>query len=319
MPWNCVTGAVGQFESTTASRRNFLGNSLVLAALGVMPQLAHTAGASPVARMIPCDRRQLAVVGLGTWQTFDVGNNGTVRSSLGKLLSRFAELGGELIDSSPMYGSAESVVGELVEERHLRDRIFLATKVWTQGMESGIAQMEESFRRFRTARLELLQIHNLQDWKVHLPTLRKWKAEGNIRYLGITHYHSSAYKEIEQILRKETVDFLQVNYSLAEPESARRLLPLAAERGIAVIANRPFAEGRLFAGVKGKVLPAEASALGCGTWAQLFLRWILANPAVTCVIPATNRMEHLEDNMGAAAIRLPGPEDQHALARMAGF
>ncbi|MFA4969986.1 MAG: aldo/keto reductase [Sulfuritalea sp.] len=300
-----------------SSRRRFLHNSLALSGLAMMPSLANAA--TPASRVIPADGRRLAVVGLGTWQTFDVGRDAAARDNLGRLLSRFVELGGELIDSSPMYGSAESVVGDLAGARKLRGRLFLATKVWTSGRDAGIAQMEESLRRLKSPRIELMQIHNLKDWKLHLPVLRAWKAEGRIRYLGITHYSPGAYAEIEDILRTEPLDFLQINYSLAEQDSARRLLPLAAERGVAVIANRPFAEGALFGRVKDRTLPAAAADHGCRSWAQLFLRWILAHPAVTCAIPASNRIEHLEDNMAAGMGALPRFEEQKALARMAGF
>lgn len=306
-------------ETAVPGRRHFLGSALALSALTVMPQPAHASTSAQATRLIPSDGRRLAVVGLGTWQTFDVGNDVTARDNLGRLLSRFADLGGELIDSSPMYGSAESVVGNLVHDKALRQRVLLATKVWTRGKASGIAQMTESLRRLRTSRIDLVQVHNLQDWQLHLPSLRAWKAEGRIRYLGITHYSASAYAEIEAILRQEALDFLQINYSLAEPESARRLLPLAAERGVAVIVNRPFAEGALFSAVSGRTLPAEAASHGCGSWAQLFLRWILAHPAVSCVIPASRRIEHLEDNMAAGATALPDFGEQKALARMAGF
>ena len=285
----------------------------------MMSPLAHAAAPSPATRIIPADGRRLAVVGLGTWQTFDVGTNAAARDNLGKLLSRFVELGGEVIDSSPMYGSSESVVGDLVSERKLRERLFFATKVWTSGKAAGIAQMEESLRRLKSPRIELMQIHNLQDWKLHLPVLREWKAAERIRYLGITHYSRGAYAEIEDILRTEPLDFLQINYSLAEQESARRLLPLAAEHGVAVIANQPFAAGALFSRVKDRTLPAAAADHGCRSWAQLFLRWILAHSAVTCAIPASNRIEHLEDNMAAGMGALPGFEEQKALARMAGF
>lgn len=284
----------------------------------MMPPLAHAAPA-PATRAIPGDGRRLPAVGLGTWQTFDVGADAAARANLGRLLERFVELGGEVIDSSPMYGSAEGVVGDLARERGLRRRLFLATKVWTRGTGAGVAQMQESLRRLGSERIELMQVHNLLDWKQHLPTLRAWKAEGRIRYLGISHYHASAYAEVEEILRSEALDFLQINYSLAEPESARRLLPLAAERGVAVIANRPFAEGALFRTVQGRTLPAAAADHGCRSWAQLFLRWILAHPALTCAIPASNRLDHLEDNMAAAMSPLPAPGEQPLLARMAGF
>ncbi|MCK9381582.1 MAG: aldo/keto reductase [Sulfuritalea sp.] len=301
------------------SRRNFLQHTIALSGLAMMSPLAHAAAPSPATRIIPADGRRLAVVGLGTWQTFDVGTNAAARDNLGKLLSRFVELGGEVIDSSPMYGSSESVVGDLVSERKLRERLFFATKVWTSGKAAGIAQMEESLRRLKSPRIELMQIHNLQDWKLHLPVLREWKAAERIRYLGITHYSRGAYAEIEDILRTEPLDFLQINYSLAEQESARRLLPLAAEHGVAVIANQPFAAGALFSRVKDRTLPAAAADHGCRSWAQLFLRWILAHSAVTCAIPASNRIEHLEDNMAAGMGALPGFEEQKALARMAGF
>lgn len=283
-----------------------------------MPPLVDATTLSAT-RIIPVERHRLPVIGLSTWQTFDVGAEAAARANLGRLLSRFADLGGTMIDCSPMYGSAEAVVGDLTHEHGLRERLFLATKVWTQGKAAGIAQMEESLRRLRTPRIDLMQIHNLKDWQQHLPTLRAWKAEGRIRHLGITHYHPSAYAEIEEVLRREPLDFLQINYSLAEQESARRLLPLAAERGVAVIANRPFAEGALFGRVKDRTLPAAAAEHGCRSWAQLFLRWILAHPAVSCVIPASSRIEHLEDNMAAGMGALPGFGEQRALARMAGF
>lgn len=285
----------------------------------MLPPLAHAAAPALATRIIPADGRRLPVIGLGTWQTFDVGADATARANLGGVLSRFVELGGEVVDSSPMYGSAEAVIGDLARERRLRERLFLATKVWTQGGEAGVAQMEGSLRRLRTPRIELMQIHNLLDWRRHLPVLRAWKAEGRIRYLGISHYSSGAYAEIEDILRREALDFLQINYSLMEQESARRLLPLATERGVAVIANRPFAEGALFGRIKGRALPAAAAEHGCTSWAQVFLRWILAHPAVSCAIPASSRIEHLEDNMAAGTGALPGFDEQKALARMAGF
>jgi diketogulonate reductase-like aldo/keto reductase len=297
-------------------RRTFLGNALALPALAMMPAAAAPALA---ARAIPTDGRHLPVVGLGTWQTFDVGSDAAARTRLGDVLARFAELGGALVDSSPMYGNSESVLGDLAAQHVLRERLFLATKIWTRGRSAGIAQMEESLRRLKTPRIELMQVHNLVDWKQQLPLLRAWKAEGRIRYLGITHYTASAYGEVEAVLRTEKLDFLQINYSLLEQDSAQRLLPLAAERGVAVIANRPFAEGALFGRVKGRALPAEAAALGCASWAQLFLRWILAHPAVTCAIPASSKLAHLEDNMAAGLGPMPSFAEQKALARMAGF
>lgn len=303
-----------------AARRRALGRLAALPALALMPAAGNTTQPAALAtRTIPVDGKALPVIGLGTWQTFDVGADGAARERLGRVLAAFAARGGSALDSSPMYGSAEAVAGDLAARLNLRPRLFLATKVWTQGRATGIAQMEESLRRLKSPRIELMQIHNLVDWRTHLPVLRAWKAEGRIRYLGISHYSASAHAEVEAVLRAEPIDFLQINFSLMEPEAAQRLLPLAAERGVAVIANRPFGEGALFRRVKGRELPAEAAALGCRSWAQLFLRWILAHPAVTCVIPASGKPEHVEDNMAAGLGSLPPPEAQKALARMAGF
>jgi aryl-alcohol dehydrogenase-like predicted oxidoreductase len=208
------------------------------------------------------------------------------------------------------------VVGELATALSVRNRLFLATKVWTRGRQPGVAQMETSQRRLRTDVIDLMQVHNLVDWRTHLATLREWKAAGRIRYLGVTHYTASAHGELAAILEAEPVDFVQVNYSLAERDAERRLLPLAAERGVAVVVNRPFAEGALFRRVRGKALPGWAAELGCHSWAQLFLKWIVAHPAVTCVIPATSRPEHLRDNMQAGVGPLPDAAARGRLAAL---
>jgi diketogulonate reductase-like aldo/keto reductase len=273
-------------------------------------------GAGPAAleRRIPSSGETIAAIGLGTWRTFDVGPAAAERAPLKEILKDFVHLGGRVIDSSPMYGAAESVIGDLAADLALGDKLFVATKVWTSGRGAGVAQMEQSLRRLQTGRLDLMQIHNLLDWRTHLRTLREWKQAGRIRYLGVTHYTASAYDELERVLRGETLDFVQVNYSVGEREAERRILPLARDRGIAVLANRPFAEGGLFQRVRGRALPAWAAELGCESWAQLFLKWILAHPAVTCVIPATSRPEHLVDNMKAGVGELP---DAAARERMA--
>ena len=207
-----------------------------------------TAGAasSMLQRPIPSSGETIPAVGLGTWRTFDVGSAPAERAPLAEVLQRFVALGGRVVDSSPMYGAAESVLGDLGAALGVTDRLFLATKVWTSGRDAGTAQMEQSFQRLRTRRLDLMQIHNLLDWRTHLRTLRMWKDTGRIRYLGVTHYTSSAYDELERVLRSEPLDFVQVNYSLGEREAERRILPLARERGIAVLVNRPFSEGGLF-------------------------------------------------------------------------
>jgi diketogulonate reductase-like aldo/keto reductase len=275
----------------------------------------HAAAApSMLQRPIPATRETLPVVGLGTWRTFDVGGAPAERAPLREVLQRFVELGGRVVDSSPMYGTAESVVGDLASGLGVSEKLFLATKVWTSGRQAGVAQMEQSLRRLRVRRLDLMQIHNLLDWPTHLATLRDWKKEGRIRYIGVTHYTSSAYGELERVLKSETLDFVQVNYSLGEREAEQRILPLARERGIAVLVNRPFSEGGLFQRVRGQPLPAWAAEVGCESWAQIFLKWIIAHPAVTCVIPATSRPEHLVDNMKAGYGTFPDAAGRERIA-----
>jgi diketogulonate reductase-like aldo/keto reductase len=256
-------------------------------------------------RRIPSSGETIPAIGLGTWRTFDVGAVAAERAPLTEVLRRFVELGGRVIDSSPMYGAAESVVGDLGGDLGVGDRLFLATKVWTSGRQAGVAQMEESRRRLRARRVDLMQIHNLLDWRTHLRTLRDDKQAGRIRYLGVTHYTAGAYDELERVLRSEALDFVQVNYSLRERDAERRILPLAQERGIAVLVNRPFSEGGLFRRMGGQPLPLWAAEIGCESWAQVFLKWILAHPAVTCTIPATSRPSHLVVNMKAGLGVLP--------------
>jgi diketogulonate reductase-like aldo/keto reductase len=257
-------------------------------------------------RTIPSTGEALPVIGLGTWQVFDVGGDPAARASLRDVLRAFFAGGGRLIDSSPMYGASESVVGLLSAEAGLLGKLFVATKVWTSGREAGIQQMETSFKRLRVERMDLMQIHNLVDVGVHTKTLADWKAKGRVRFIGITHYSASAYTDVEKWLKTGAYDFLQINYSLAERESAERLLPLARERKVAVIANRPFAEGAMFRKVRGKSVPDWAKEAGMATWAQYFLKWIVAHPAVTCVIPGTGKTEHLADNLAAGSGPLPG-------------
>ncbi|QMU31256.1 aldo/keto reductase [Adhaeribacter radiodurans] len=256
-------------------------------------------------RKIPSTNEPLPVIGLGTWQTFDVSPSPAVRAPLKEVLQQFVEMGGKIIDSSPMYGESEVVVGDLAAELKVAKKLFMATKVWTQGRQEGISQMETSMREMRSNPLDLMQIHNLVDWQTHLTTLREWKAAGRIRYIGITHYLVSAFDKLEKIMRSEPIDFVQLNYNITTREAANRLLPLAQEKNIAVIVNRPFESGGLFSLVKDKPLPEWAREFDCASWGQFFLKYILGHPAITCVIPATSKIKHLTDNMGAGYGRLP--------------
>ena len=256
-------------------------------------------------RPIPASGELLPVVGLGTYQSFDVGGNVSERDPLKEVLRQFVQQGGKLVDSSPMYGSSESVVGDLAAELGITGRLFVATKVWTSGREAGIRQMEESMRRMKVPRMDLMQIHNLQDWKTHLGTLKQWKDAGRIRYIGITHYHAGAYAELERLMRTKDFDFVQFNYSIAEREAEERILPLSQDSGIAVIVNRPFAQASLFSRVRGKEVPAWAEEFDCKSWGQFFLKYILGHSAVTCVIPATGKPDHLLDNMKAGTGAMP--------------
>jgi diketogulonate reductase-like aldo/keto reductase len=269
------------------------------------PGLTAAAPGITATRKVPASGEEIPLIGMGSSNTFDVGSASAERAPLGEVLRGLVAGGGSVIDTSPMYGRAETVLGDLVHELGLRPRLWLATKVWTRGREAGAKQIEQSFARLRTQRLELLQIHNLLDWREHLPTIRALQQSGRVRYSGITHYRADAHAELERVLGEQRFDWVQVNYSLAEPEAGVRLLPFCQDQGIAVMVNRPFADGAMFARVKGRPLPPWAAEIGCTTWAQFFLRWILANPAVTCVIPATSRPQHVADNSAAGRAPLP--------------
>ncbi len=260
-----------------------------------------------VTRPIPSTGERLPAIGLGSWQTFDVGDPTKVQP----VLARFLALGGRVVDSSPMYGRSEAAIGAMLAGIRKADpkapAAWLATKVWTKGKREGLEQMKRSLARFGVQKLELMQIHNLVDWQTQLATLREWKAAGTIRYLGVTHYAHSAFGELEQIIRKEKIDFVQLPYNAADRAAEQRLLPAAADRGVAVLVMEPFASGALFKAVKGKPLPAVARDVGCTSWAQLLLKFIVGHPAVTCPIPATSKVAHVEDNLGA--LRGPVPTE----------
>ena len=265
-------------------------------------------------RKIPSSGEFIPVIGLGTWQTFDVGADAAVRAPLENVLREFVALGGKLIDSSPMYGRSEDVAGDLITKLGLREKLFLATKVWTSGKAAGIVQMQESMKKLKAKPVELLQVHNLLDVETHLRTLQEWKREGHVRYIGVTHYTPSAYDAVAKVIGAHKIDFLQINYSIGEREAEQRLLPLARERGVAVIVNRPFAGGELFRRLRNTPLPAWAAEIDCSSWAQLMLKFVISHPAVTCAIPATSRVEHLRDNMAAGRGRMP---DEKLRARIA--
>ena len=267
-------------------------------------------------RKVPSSGEEIPVIGMGSSGTFDVGDDPASRDRLRGVLQSLVDGGGSVIDTSPMYGRAETVLGELIDELGIGPRLWYATKVWTRGREAGARQVDESFARLRTKKLDLLQIHNLLDWREHVPTLRALQAAGRVRYSGITHYRADAHADLERVLGAEKIDWLQVNYSLAERDAENRLLPFCRDRGIAVIVNRPFADGAMFARVRGRPLPDWAEEVGCRSWGQYFLRFVISHPAVTCVIPATSKPQHMIDN--AAAGQAPLPDEQQR-RRMADF
>lgn len=271
-----------------------------------------TSGLTP--RPIPRTGELLPAVGLGTWQVFDVAGDAKETAHARRTLEAFVAGGGRLVDSSPMYGSSESVTGQLAAELGAHPTLFIATKVWTTGGRAGIRQMEDSMRKLRVERIDLMQVHNLVDASTHLATLRDWKTAGRVRYVGVTHYHAGSHADLERFIERGDIDFVQVNYSLAEPDAERRLLRIAAESGTAVIVNRPFAGGAVLRRIRGKPLPEWAKDAGVTSWAQFLLKWILAHPAVTCVIPGTRNAEHIADDLEAGVSPLP---DETMRRRMA--
>lgn len=292
-------------------RRTFLLTGMVSVAAGrhsisaAMAAPGDEAKAGMNHKKIPASGEALPVIGMGTWQTFDVGAGPAQREPLQEVLRSFADGGAKLIDSSPMYGKSEDVVGDLTAALGLRPRLFVATKVWTTGKDQGIRQMEDSMRKLRVEKLDLMQVHNLVDVNTHLATLANWKKEGRVRYVGVTHYTSSAHDEVTRVIQSHPLEFVQINYSVGEREAERRLLDTARERGVAVIANRPFAGGGLLGRLSHTPLPPFAAELQCTSWAQLLLKFVVSHRAVTCAIPATSKVEHLLDNLKAGAGPMP--------------
>lgn len=299
------------YSKSKITRREMLSLSLAAGASVLMSNL-WAANSFPksnlsdiMKRTIPSSGETVPVIGMGTWQTFDVGNDEAMRANLKSVLKTFIELGGRVIDSSPMYGTSETVVGDLASELGVLDELFMATKVWTTGESEGIVQMQDSMQKMQSPVIDLMQIHNLLDLKTHLKTLRKWKEEGKIRYIGITHYTVSSHNELARIIESEPIDFVQLNYSLETRNAENRLLPTALDKGVAVLVNRPYEGGSLFQKTKGVDLPEWAADYGIKSWGQFFLKYILSNPAVTCVIPATSKEHHMRDNMQAGFGELP--------------
>jgi diketogulonate reductase-like aldo/keto reductase len=288
------------------TRRHFLKSTGAISLLcSLVPGYLVAADSAVIKKTIPSTGELLSVIGLGTSRTFDVDSTTAANSPLLEVMQAFFDNGGQLIDSSPMYGSAEAVTGALLERTSNKQNLFTATKVWTRGKREGIDQMEQSMQRLGVDKIDLMQIHNLLDWQTHIETLLEWKAEGKIRYIGITTSHGRDHDELEEILQQLPLDFVQFSYNILDRDIEKRLLPIAAEKGIATLINRPYQRGGLFRKVRGKSLPEWASEFDCASWGQFFLKFIVSHPDVTCVIPATSKLKHMVDNMAAGYGRLP--------------
>ena len=298
------------------TRRTFMSS---LGALATMPVSSRSGAATgPIlTRAIPSSGEQIPAIGLGTWITFNVGNDEKLRAARTQVMQTFSDLGGRLIDSSPMYGSSEAMIGYGLARTKNRAALFSATKVWTMFKPLGVSQMESSRKLWGVERFDLLQVHNLLDWSTHLETLKAMKAEKRVRYIGITTSQGWRHGDMEKIMRSEPIDFVQFTYNVVDREVEERLLPLAAERGLAVIINRPFQEGVLIERMMRHPLPAWASEIDCTTWAQFLLKFIISHPAVTCAIPATRRVDHMKENMAALQGRLPDAKMRARMARHA--
>jgi len=287
------------------ARRTLLKGVIAAASLPTLSGVAAAAGPDVLARPIPSSGEPLPVIGMGSMNTFDVGDDKAAKARLAEVLQAFFDNGGALIDSSPMYGNAEAVLGDVLQNVTGKDALFAATKVWTEGKQQGIDDMHRSMGRMRVTRFDLMQIHNLKDWRTHIETLKDWKAEGKIRYIGVTTSHGRRHDELIDAMTAETFDFVQFTYNIANREAEKRLLPMARDRGVATLINLPFDRAKLFKKVQGKPLPDWAAEIDCASWAQFFLKFCLAHPAVTCLIPATSKPQHMIDNMAAGFGRMP--------------
>jgi diketogulonate reductase-like aldo/keto reductase len=285
-------------------RRTLLHLLPMLAAAAAQAQPARATGARPLTRAIPSSGERLPLVGLGTWITFNVGNDLAARAQCVEVMRAFFDSGGRLIDSSPMYGSSQGVIGEGLQKLDALSRVFSAEKVWTTAPR-GPAQIEATRQLWGVPGFDLLQVHNLLAWQEQLALLASMKAQGSVRYIGITTSEGRRHRDFEDIMRKERIDFVQLSYNLLDREAEERLLPLAQERGIAVLANRPFRQGALLRQLANQPLPGWAAEIGCTTWAQVALKFIVSHPAITCAIPATRNVVHVRENMAAALAPLP--------------
>jgi diketogulonate reductase-like aldo/keto reductase len=284
--------------------------------IGTSSLYAADESSRPLLRSVPSTGEKLPVIGLGSAVSFDVRPGSPQIGPLGEVLTLFVKHGGKVIDSSPMYGNAESVIGNLAAKAQLRDSLFIATKVWSNDTQEGIAQMKRSLERFRTSKIDLMQVHNLGGIDRQMGSLRDWKAKGRIRYTGITYSERRGFLEVERVMKVWKPDFVQINYSLMDRLAAQRILPLAQELRMGVIINRPFAGGGIFQVISAKPLPAWTAEFDCHSWSQFLLKWIVAHPAVTCVIPATSNPQHLQDNMGAGVGRLPDAKMRQRMASL---
>ncbi|NND81651.1 MAG: aldo/keto reductase [Gammaproteobacteria bacterium] len=301
----------------TMNRRKFLKTGSGLAIAPIINPAASSASAMRT-RPIPSSDEALPVIGLGTSRVFDVGGSASRRAALKPVLKALYDGGGTVVDSSPMYGSSEAVVGDLAQQLEIADRLFMASKVWTSGKQAGIEQMHDSMQLMHARPMDLMQVHNLIDTDTHLDTLREWKQQGLVRYIGITHYHSGGFAEMLRVMQRHELDFIQINYSILEREADQKILPLAQERGIATLINRPYARGNVFSAVRGKPLPIWATEYDCHSWGQFFLKFVLAHPAVSCVIPGTSKLKHMQDNLAAGRGRMPPEKErQRMLAELA--
>lgn len=298
------------------NRRQLLQLGAATLALPLTRAIANTSPSSPILRRIPSSGEQIPVIGMGSSRTFDTDGSADNLARLREVMQSFFKAGGAVIDSSPMYGSAESRIGDVLSSLNPRPRVFAATKVWTSGRENGIEQMQASAKRMNVDRFDLIAVHNLVDWQTQLDTLKRWKAEGKVRYIGITTSHGRDHDEFIEVMRSQPIDFVQFSYNIENRTAEQRLLPLAQDRGIATMINRPYQRGSLFRATRDKPLPDIVKDIDCSSWGQFFLKFILSHPAVSCIIPATSKPHHMVDNMQANFGRVPDARQREEMIRI---